>query len=56
MNRSENGSLSKYSAIRTKGLLLEDKEDSVDELDVLDVVVDHVVGDETLFDRSAPCL
>ena len=34
---------------RTKRLLLEDKEDSVNELDVFDVVVDHVVGDETLF-------
>jgi hypothetical protein len=33
---------------RTKRLLLEDKEDSVNELDVFDVVVDHVVGNETL--------
>lgn len=36
----------------SKGLLLEDKEDSVDELDVLDVVVDHVVGDETWGERG----
>ena len=34
---------------RTKRLLLEDKEDSVNKLDVFDVVVDHVVGNETLF-------
>ena len=33
---------------RTKRLLLEDKEDSVNKFDVFDVVVDHVVGNETL--------
>lgn len=36
------------SETRTKGLLLEDQEHRVDELDVFDVVVDHVVGNETL--------
>jgi hypothetical protein len=35
--------------IRTERLLLEDQKDGVDELDVLDVVVDHVVRDESLF-------
>ena len=33
---------------RTEGLLLEHEEDGVNELDVFDVVVDHVVGDKTL--------
>lgn len=32
----------------TKRLLLEDEEDSVDELNVLEVVVDHVVSDQSL--------
>jgi hypothetical protein len=35
-------------AKRTKRLLLEDKEDGVNELDVFDVVVDHVKGNKTL--------
>lgn len=35
----------------TKRLLLEDEEDSVDELNVLEVVVDHVVSDQSLISR-----
>jgi hypothetical protein len=33
----------------TKGLLLECKEDSVDKLDVFEVIVDHIVEFEPLF-------
>jgi hypothetical protein len=37
----------------TERLLLEDKENRVNELDIFDVVVDHVEGDEALRDPSA---
>jgi uncharacterized protein YifE (UPF0438 family) len=35
--------------VLTERLLLEDEEDGVNELNVFDVVVDHVEGDESLF-------
>lgn len=37
--------------VLTERLLLEDEEDGVNELNVFDVVVDHVEGDESLFVR-----
>jgi len=37
-----------HRAALTQGLLLKDEEDGVNELDVFDVVVDHVVGNQTL--------
>jgi hypothetical protein len=37
----------------TQRLLLQNKEDGVNELDVFDVVIDHVVGNQTLSDQLA---
>jgi hypothetical protein len=36
----------------TEWLLLKDEEDGVDELDVLDVIVNHVVRDEALWESA----
>lgn len=45
--------ISKARITLTKRLLLEDKENRVNELDVFDVVVDHVERDEALRSPSA---
>ena len=49
-NNRESG----HRAALTQGLLLEDEEDGVNELDVFDVVVDHVESDESLCGSALP--
>ena len=41
-----------HRELRTQLLLLENEEDSVNKLEVFDVVVDHVEGDSALFGQS----